>query len=338
MKPTAKLFTPLNVGLLELSHRLVTPLGLHARGRGDIGRQPSAADYADHATRGGMLITGPCRISTQGAGAPGCRGLDADDVREWRRITEAVHARGAVIVAQLSHAGASAHTSVNREGPVSASHVPVTDKVLAADGSWIDAETPRALVETEIDAVVEDYRKASGAAREAGFDGIELTATTGTLLGQFLLETTNDRDDDYGGTFDNRIAFLARVVETVSEIWTPGRVGVRLSPWDALDDADPASLFADVLVSLAEQEIAWVNLLREDASVPVDALPGSEECNLARHFRAAFPGVMLFSGRFELSMALAAVDGRLADAVGLYDSALDADLVRRILSLHAPSG
>lgn len=330
----AKIFTPLNVGALELAHRLVTLLGPDQGERGGIRPTRSAEEYADRTTDGGLIVTEPCRVSVQGTGAPGHRGLDSTDIAEWRLVTEAVHDRGGWVVAQLSHAGHIAHTSLNREGPVGASSIRSAEKVLSADGSWLDAETPRALDQEEIDAIVEDYRQASRAAREARFDGVEITATTESLPGQFLLETTNAREDDYGGTIDNRITFLAQVVEAVSDVWTPSRVGVRLSPWASLHDSGTADLFGRVLPSLADQEIAWVNIVRLDANTPIDTAPDSENCRLARHFRAAFPGVMLFSGGFTLSTAHDVVERRVADAVGLYESAVHPHFVRQTLEAY----
>jgi N-ethylmaleimide reductase len=217
--------------------------------------------------------------------------ITSEDASAWRRTTDGVHARGGLVVAQLP-SPASSYAS------------------------------PSSLDEADIAAVLDHYRRTSAMARDAGVDAVELDATTESLPARFLFDGTNTRTDDYGGSIDNRITLLAQAVEVISEVFTAGRVGVRLSPWLVTDDSDPSQLFTRVLESLAEQEIAYVHLADEDA-----AGVNPEVCALAQRYRAAFPAVLLFSGPYTLAIAERAVDSRLADAVGLHESAAHPDFI-----------
>ena len=317
----AKLFTPLNVGALELSHRAVVP-GLVPMPRTALAsRVPMTREnYARCASAGGLIISEPTQISIQGAGLPAARGLhQASHIEEWRTITNAVHARGGFIVAQLWHVGRVAHSSINQEGPVGPSSIPSSAKVLSESWDFVDAEVPRTLDQSGIDGVISDYRAAAANAKDAGFDGVELNGADGYLPDQFLQDRTNTRIDRYGGSMESRTYFLFEVIETLHEVWGADRVGVRLSPFGELNDISdsaPTELFTETMRSLYDRDLAYVHLVRTTSDGHIDDHRLLDRPVAAR-LRSAFPGVLITSGKYSQSEAIEIVQSRWADAVGI---------------------
>jgi N-ethylmaleimide reductase len=283
---------------LEVSHRIVVAAAsCRNRANHDGRAQPMPAfDYARRATTGGLIIGESSPTSLQGSGSPSVLGLyQAWHVEEWRQAIDAVHARGGLILAQLWHAGRLAHSSINKQGPVGASEIVASCKVVSAGSTFVDADPPRSLDAAGIDAVIADYRQAALNARAAGFDGVELDAADGCLPDQFLRDGTNRRRDRYGGSSAGRTLFLEEVVQALAGVWGPERVGVHLSPFGRLNDmwdSDSLSLFPDAMSALAEQEIAFVRLARANTdhrAAGGDLAPTSE----AMLLRAAFPYVVI---------------------------------------------
>jgi N-ethylmaleimide reductase len=338
-----KLFSTLSIGALEVSHRIVLAAA-SCQDLADHGGRPrtmSALDYDRRATTGSLIIAEPSPISLQGSGSPSVRGLyQAGHIEEWRKPIDAVHARGGLILAQLWHAGRLAHSSVNREGPVSASDVVAPCKVISADSTFVDAEPPRSLDTAGIEAIIADYRQAALNAHAAGFDGVELDGADGCLPEQFLRDSTNRRCDQFGGSSAGRILFLEEVVQALVDVWEPERIGVRLSPFclrNEIGSSDSLSLFTDAMSALAEQEIAFIRLARAatDGRTDEDDLVRSPETTAL--LRAAFPYVLICSGSYTREQVVSAVERRWADAIdfaGAFES--DPDLARRLLTSEPP--
>src|SRR3981189_544181 len=232
-----KLFTPVQIGPITLKHRVVRPPMSRLRAQPGTGI-PSDLQreyYTQRASEGGLIITEATAIAASGRGYYHAPGLYADEhVAGWKRITDAVHAKGAYFFTQLWHAGRTTHVSITGSMPVTAS----VDPTYWADPSIV-VDTPdgfrqtsphRALETAEIAGVLEQYRAAAQNAEKAGFDGVELMAANGHLMDQFLQDNTNKRTDQYGGTVENRMRLLVEVVQTLTEVWGADRVGVRLAP------------------------------------------------------------------------------------------------------------
>src|SRR3954452_22144846 len=231
------LFSPLQVGPYRLQHRVVmAPLTRMRAERASLApRDLNVEYYAQRATEGGLIIAEASPVMATGFGSPGVPGIyTAQQIKGWRQVVDAVHARGGVIFLQLWHVGRVSHSSFQPGGalPVAPSAVPISSefKTATADGKVVPYETPRALQTSEIPGVIEAYRQAAENAREAGFDGVEVHGANGYLIEQFLQSSSNLRTDEYGGSIDNRVRFLLEVTRAVIEVWGADRVGVRLSP------------------------------------------------------------------------------------------------------------
>ena len=257
----AQLNSPLTLGELKLKNRVVmAPL---TRSRATAERVPTAmmAEYYAQRASAGLIISEATVISEEANGYLNTPGLFTDaQVEGWKLVTNAVHAREGLIVAQLWHVGRVSHPDLlNGETPVAASAVQQAGHVslLRPKREYV---VPRALEISEIQAIVEQYKQSAIKAKQAGFDGVELHGANGYLIDQFLQSSTNLRDDIYGGSVENRARFLLEVVDALIEVWGAGRVGVHLAPrGDEHDmgDANARETFGYVLGELGKRQIAF---------------------------------------------------------------------------------
>lgn len=200
--------------------------------------------YADRATPGGLQISEATDISLDASAYPGCPGVFAPaQLHGWRRVTDAVHARGGLLVAQLWHTGRASSTAMRGGGgqahlqqqcqPVSSSDMPMGGGACYLDGTQCADDPPRPLTVDEIRDLTAAWAAAARrAVEEAGFDGVEIHGANGYLLDQFLHDNVNRRTDAYGGCVENRCRFPLEVIAAVSEAVGPERVGIRLSPYN----------------------------------------------------------------------------------------------------------
>ncbi|MGF2880210.1 alkene reductase [Acinetobacter johnsonii] len=257
----AELNTPLTLGDLHLKNRVImAPL---TRSRATADRVPTAlmAEYYAQRASAGLIISEATVISEEANGYLNTPGLfNEAQVEGWKQVTQAVHDQAGLIVAQLWHVGRVSHPDLlDGETPVSASSVQQKGYVslLRPKREYV---VPRALEIAEIQSIVEQYKQAALHAKAAGFDGVELHAANGYLIDQFLQSSTNLREDQYGGSVENRARLLLEVVDVLIEVWGAGRVGVHLAPrGDEHDmgDDDPRETFGYALEQLGQRQIAF---------------------------------------------------------------------------------
>ena len=253
--------SPIQFGELKLKNRVVmAPL---TRSRATADRVPTElmAEYYAQRASAGLIIAEATVISEEANGYEKTPGLFTDaQVEGWKKVTDAVHAKDGLIVSQLWHVGRVSHPDLlNGETPVSASAVQQTGHVslLRPKRSYV---LPRALEISEIHAITEQFKQAAIRAKEAGFDGVELHAANGYLIDQFLQTKTNLREDEYGGSVENRARFLLEVVDALIEVWGAGRVGVHLAPRGdehEMGDHDPRETFGYAMEQLGQRQIAF---------------------------------------------------------------------------------
>ena len=257
----AELNSPLVLGDLHLKNRVImAPL---TRSRATADRVPTAmmAEYYAQRASAGLIISEATVISEEANGYLNTPGLFTDaQVEGWKLTTQAVHDKGGLILAQLWHVGRVSHPDLlNGEMPVSASAVQQAGYVslLRPKREYV---VPRALEISEIKTIVEQYKQAAIRAKAAGFDGVELHAANGYLIDQFLQSSTNQRDDEYGGSVENRTRLLMEVTDVLIEVWGASRVGVHLAPRSDehdMGDADPRETFGYALEQLGKRKIAF---------------------------------------------------------------------------------
>ena len=243
------LFDPIKLGAIEAPNRIVmAPL---TRGRAGPGFVPNelAREYYRQRASAGLIISEATGISQEGLGWPNAPGLWTDaQVEGWKPVTDVVHEAGGRIIAQLWHMGRLVHSVFNDgKQPVSASATTGTGRAHTPVGR-MDLEEARPLRLDEIPRLIGDYVKAAENAKRAGFDGVQLHGANGYLIDQFLRDGSNLRDDDYGGSIENRIRLLREVTQALIGVWGKDRVAVRLSPngeTQGVDDSAPEKLFPD---------------------------------------------------------------------------------------------
>jgi 2,4-dienoyl-CoA reductase-like NADH-dependent reductase (Old Yellow Enzyme family) len=302
------LFEPVRVGDLTLPNRVVmAPL---TRNRAGSVRVPNAlmAEYYAQRASAGLIISEATSVSPQGVGYPDTPGVwSKAQIEGWKLVTRAVHEAGGRILLQLWHVGRISHP-LFLDGSL-----PVAPSAIAPKGhvSLVRPETPfvvpRPLESSEIPAVIAAFRKGAQNAQEAGFDGVELHGANGYLLDQFLQDSTNRREDDYGGSIENRARLMLEAVDAVTSVWGPGRVGVHLAPrGDAhsMGDSNPAAVFGYVARELGMRKIAFI-CVREYIGAD----------RIGPKLKAAFGGVYIANEKFTKAAAEQVIAAGEADAV-----------------------
>ncbi|MCU4307155.1 alkene reductase [Acinetobacter ursingii] len=258
----AELNSPLKIGDFEIKNRLVmAPLTRARSGETRVPNQLMQEYYAQRANAG-LILTEATVIAPKAVGYAETPGLWSEQqAQAWQPIIEAVHAQGSKMVVQLWHVGRISHPDLlDGDTPVAPSAIQPAGHVslLRPKRPYV---TPRALSIEEIQEIVAQYKHAAELAKVAGFDGVELHAANGYLIDQFLQSTTNQREDEYGGSLENRARLLLQVVDAFIEVWGAGRVGVHIAPRaDSHDmgDANPLETFGYVMQQLSQRQIAFV--------------------------------------------------------------------------------
>ncbi|RYH31398.1 MAG: alkene reductase, partial [Alcaligenaceae bacterium] len=261
------------------------------------------------------IITEGSQVSPQGKGYPYTPGIySAPQIEGWQKVTKAVHMAGGKIFLQLWHVGRISLPSVQPDGalPVAPSAIAAVGKLFTPDGMR-DFVAPRALEESEIAGVVEQFRQAAENAHLAGFDGVEVHAANGYLIDQFLRDGTNKRTDSYGDSVENRMKFLFEVVDAVSTVWGAGKVGVRISPinqFNTIQDSNPQELFNQVARALAARNIAYLHVIEQDGTgkTPAESFDWMA-------LRSAFAGVYMANGSYDKERATKALATGAADLI-----------------------
>ena len=271
-----KLLKETKIGNLVLQNSMaMAPM---TRSRADINGIVSELTvlYYTQRSSAGLIMSEAINISEQAIGSPFTPGIyNQDQIEAWKKVTQVVHENGGKIFAQLWHTGRVGH-SIDKNGvlPVAPSAIAIQGQQHFTSQGPKDYETPRALEHAEIKHIVKDYEQAALNAMEAGFDGVELHAAFGYLPNQFLVESSNQRTDEYGGSVENRSRFVLEVMEAMVQAIGADKVGIKLSPsipYNSIIDSDPTTLYNYLLRSLDKLPLAYIQLM--NAMFPTDDLP-----------------------------------------------------------------
>lgn len=313
--PFPVLLSPATLGHLALRNRVVmAPMTRNRATPGTLEPAQSTATYYAQRASAGLIITEATQVSDGAAGYPLTPGIHTDGQgAAWRRVTDAVHARGGRIFVQLWHTGRISHPVMQPDGSV-----PVAPSAIAAEGDVMTYEgpkpfpTPRALEVNEIQALVQDFAQAARRAVEAGFDGVEVHAANGYLVDQFLRDGSNHRTDAYGGAREGRTRFLREIVEATASAIGADRIGVRISPsgtFNSMSESEPERLTTYVAQLLEPYGLAYLHIIDpestdSDARRPLTALA-----------RAEFSGTLISNAGFTAETAEQILASGVADLV-----------------------
>jgi len=262
------LFTPLQLGALQLRNRIV--MAPMTRSRAAPGAVPSdiMVDYYRQRASAGLIVSEGIAPSADGLGYCRTPGLyTREQVDGWRRVTAAVHGEGGLMAAQIMHVGrvASALNKPPGSRTVAPSAVVADGRMYTDQAGMQPFDTPDVLGTDDIATVVGEYRQATANAFEAGFDAVELHCTSGYLPAQFLSSGTNRRTDRYGGGPANRARFVLEVLAAMAAVDGAGRVGMRIcpdNPFNDLYDDDPQQTFETLLGAVAGLDLGYLHVIR----------------------------------------------------------------------------
>lgn len=286
------LFEPYALGHLTLVNRIVmAPLTRNRAGKGLV---PSefAAEYYSQRASAGLLISEATQISQQGQGYQDTPGIYSPaQIDGWRAVTDAVHAKGGRIFAQLWHVGRISHVDLQPNGgaPVAPSALRAESKTFV-NNSFVDVSEPRALELEELPGIINDFRQAAANAIKAGFDGVEIHGANGYLLDQFAKDGANLRDDAYGGSIVNRARLLLEVASAVASEIGPQRTGVRISlvsPANGITSSDPQAQFDYIVDQLSALDLVYLHVVEGATGGPRDVAP-FDYAGLRRRFKNTY--------------------------------------------------
>lgn len=307
------LFTPLQAGDVLLPNRIVMSPLTRARAGSTHIPNDMMVDYYSQRASSGLIMTECTMVDAHACAFIGEGGIYSPaHVAGWKRVTDAVHAKGGRIVMQIWHPGRAAHSLLNEgEQPVSSSATAIRNDVTHTREGATPYEIPRALRTEEIPRYVEMFRLAAQNAKQAGFDGVQIHGAHGYLIDNFLRDGVNARTDAYGGSIPNRARFLLEVTDAAIGIWGAGRVAVRISPlvpFNDMVDSQPDALVNYVAQELSRRAIAFLEIRHENHTLP-------EEQAILAIARRHFKGALMSNGSYTRESGESTVARGAADAI-----------------------
>lgn len=333
------LLSPLTAGALQLPNRVLMAPLTRCRADADHNPTPLMAEYYAQRASAGLIIAEATMVMEGNSSFWMEPGIYSDaQVKGWKAVTDAVHAKGGQIVLQLWHGGRACHPLLNGGAqPVAPSPIPITgDEVHTPEGKK-PYVTPRELRDDEIPGIVAGFKKAAENAKAAGFDGVEVHGANGYLLDEFLRDGANKRSGPYGGSIENRARLMLEVLDAAISVWGADRVGLRISPlnsYNSMLDSDPVAITTYIAQQCSTRGIAYLHVMRSDF---FQAQQGDVMTPARQHFQ----GVLISNMGYTADEAEQAIsDGKL-DAVAFGTSFLaNPDLPARIAAkapLNAPN-
>jgi len=328
---TQTLFEPYALGRISLTNRIVmAPMTRNRAGAGLAPGDLAATYYAQRASAG-LIITEAAQISPQAQGYQNTPGLyTGEQIAAWRKVTDAVHARGGHIFVQLWHVGRVSHVALQPGGAA-----PVAPSALRADtktfisNAFTDVSAPRALDAAEIPQIVEDFRQSAANAMTAGFDGVEIHGANGYLLEQFIKDGANQRTDAYGGSIENRARLLLEVASAVAGEIGADRTGVRISPVSQVNGiscSDPQPQYDYIAAQLDTLGIVYLHVVEGATGGPRDFAP-FDYASLRRRFHQTY----LANNGYDMNLARTRLAAGTADLIAFGRPFIsNPDLVRRL--------
>ena len=327
------LFEKTTLGNLELSNRIVMAPMTRSRAIGNIPNDLMAEYYRQRAAAG-LIITEGTAPSANGLGYARIPGAyTTDQVAGWKKVTSAVHDKGGKIFLQIMHTGRVSHAANMAAG----TEIVAPSAIGLVNGEmWTDTEgmqpypTPRALETSEIPALIQEYVHAAKSAIEADFDGVELHGANGYLIEQFINTASNKREDQYGGSVENRIRFAVEVSKAVAEAIGADKTGIRLSPYGVFNEMAIYSAMDETYLALTKAlndlNLVYIHLVDHSA---MGAPTVSQD--LVVQIREAFDNALILSGGYDETRAQADLDADKGDLIAFGRPFLaNPDLVARL--------
>lgn len=313
---TQTLFTPTTLGKLLLKNRIVMAPMTRSRATDNVPNELLEKYYAQRADAG-LIITEGTSPSPNGLGYARIPGIFSDEqMQGWKRVTDAVHAKGGKIFVQLMHTGRVSHPANMQAG----TKIVAPSAVALAVDMWTDSSgmqpypVPSEMTEEDIAAAIAEYAQAAKNAIAAGFDGVELHGANGYLIDQFLNVATNQRTDQWGGSVENRIRFAVEVAKACVAAIGAEHVGMRISPYGVFNgttpDAKMDALYLRLVEELNAAGLVYIHVVDHSSMGAPEVSP-----ELKQKIRANFKGKYILSGGYDAARANADLDDQKGDLV-----------------------
>jgi len=313
------LYSPVTLGPYTFKNRIVMSPMTRSRALGNVPDDLMVEYYKQRAASAGLIITEGTSPSPNGLGYPRIPGIfSAAQVAGWKKVTDAVHGKGAKIFIQLMHTGRVGHPNNLPSG----ASVIGPSAVVAVGEMYTDAEgpkahpTPKVMTEADVKIAIGEYEHAAKNAVAAGFEGIELHGANGYLLEQFIRPNSNTRTDAYGGSIENRARFVLDVVKATTAAIGKDKVGIRLSPFGVFNDMplypEMEADYAYLARALNATGLFYIHLV-DHSALGAPAVPQSVKDT----FRKEFKGVLILSGGYDAARAESDLDAGKGDLIAV---------------------
>jgi len=326
------------LGDIELKNRLVMAPMTRSRSFVDNIPHELAPLYYSQRASAGLIITEGTQVSPNGIGYLWTPGNYSKAQQEmWQKVTDAVHEKDGIIFNQLWHTGRISHSSLRPDNlpPLAPSDIKPNGKVYTSKG-WVEYETPRIMTKEDINQAINEFKIAAENAKLVGFDGVDIHGAFGYLIDQFICSGTNKRNDEYGGSLENRLRFALEVVEAVLKVWSSKRVGIKLSPaniYNDMHDDNPKETFAALIEKLNDYDLAYIMLM--EPQTDVSNLP-NYPTNVIEYFRPFYKGNLIANAGLTKAKANYLIENNIAQLVAFGSLFLaNPDLPKRF-ELDAP--
>ncbi|TVQ85980.1 MAG: alkene reductase [Bacteroidetes bacterium] len=312
------LFEPFSLRNIKLSNRIVmAPLTRRRADNPALAADDMVALYYQQRATAGLIISEGSQISPQAygyTGSPGC--YTQAQMEGWKKVTETLHRAGGKIFLQLWHVGPFSHASLQpgNKAPVSASPVTPEGDVLTPDGR-VTYESSRAMTKDEIFQTVKEFALAAQNAIKAGFDGVEVHGAHAYIIDQFIMDGTNKRSDEFGGSVENRARFLFMILDEILKQIPSGRVGLRLSPRSVkkgMEDSTPDQTYGYIVNKLKDYNLAYLHI--SEMMTPEMRMENPNH-SIIPYYREIYNGTLISCGGHTLESANRMLENNEADLI-----------------------
>ncbi len=320
MSKDQALLQPYNLNGLELPNRVVMAPMTRSRAdnEGNVPMVDLHGEYYKQRASAGLIISEGSQVSEEAVGYIHTPGIYTDaQVEAWKKVNDIVHQEGGRIFIQLWHVGRMSHPDFhNGKKPLAPSAINPNSKSYTPEG-FKDTVTPQEMTLEDIKRTVQDFKKAAENAVKAGFDGVEIHSSNGYLFHQFFNGTSNTREDEYGGSIENRARFLFEVLEEVKKVIPERKIGLRLNPslngiFGMTMDEETIPTFDYIVNKLNDYDLAYVHL--SEPFNDVSDIPYAVE-NIAEHYRPIYKGTLMINAGFDQEKGNKVIEKGNADLV-----------------------
>lgn len=319
MSTKQALLQPIEVGGMKLSNRVwMAPMTRSRANNEENAPFDIHVKYYEQRASSGLIITEGSQISKKAVGYVNTPGIHSKaQVEGWKKVTEAVHAKGGHIFIQLWHVGRISHPDFhNGELPHAPSAINPNSKSYTPEG-FKETVTPKEMTLEDIKQTIEDFKNGAKNAIEAGFDGVEIHSSNGYLLHQFFNNSSNQRTDEYGGSIENRAKILFEVIDAIKEVMPENRIGVRLNPslhgaFGMEADEETIPTFDYIVNRLNDYNLSYLHLSEPFTDVSEISYL---ESNIAKRYRPMYKGTLVINNNFDQESGNKVIEEGLADAV-----------------------